>query len=164
MAVVNDVIYENSSTSIKKAVKVGGSDAIFVATTFEVDSGDSSGSTYRIAKVPSNYVPVKIEINNDAISGLTDVDLGLYLTSEFGGTAKDADLLVDGADLSSAHVIGSELEGMSALDVSKIGDNLASLVSDVVSEYQAYDLVLTINADAGASGTVSVRAIFVNGA
>ena len=161
MAVVD---LNNFTGTAVKAFKVGGTDALLVLGKAEITSGDSIASIYRIAKIPANYVPFELELNCEAITSVNDADVGFYLDGEFGGAVVDKDILADGIDISSALALGSELNVLSALTVDLLGSTVAELLSDGKAEYQTYDLALTINAAATATGSVSFRGIFINGA
>lgn len=144
------------------AEKVSGVRTISMATTFEVAAADDNGSVYRLFKsLPATLVPIQIVINNDAITAGSDYDLGFY--SPIKGTVIDKDSLVDGGDLSSAHALGSELSGLTALDQSYVGKNIGEILNGKLSnttKYDSVDLCLTANTVGTAAGTVSVRATF----
>ena len=157
MAVVDKRIYVTTDNTPVDAVAVAGADTLDIVAKIAITSGDSATSIYRIAEVPSNYIPVGGEITCSAVTGVNDADLGLYETSEQGDTVIDVDALVDGADLTSALAPGSGLSPISAVTIANQNAALYTLASDVCSERQAYVLALTINADASADGTVIVR-------
>jgi len=157
MAVVDLTTYKTTDNTPIDAVVVAGADCLEVIAKANITSGDSATSIYRIAEIPSNYVPVGGEITCDALTGLDDVDLGLYETEEHGGGVLDVDALVDGGDLTSALAPGSGLSPISAVTIANQDAALHSLVSDVCSERQSYVLALTINKDAAATGVVCVK-------
>jgi hypothetical protein len=161
MAVVDKKMYD--STAIK-AVKFGGSDAIHIVSVIPITDGDSIASIFRLAQIPSNYIPVWGEVNCEAITSLTDADLGFYLDDEKGGAVKDVDALLDGGDLSSALVPGAGHDALKSIGVPNIGKTVAELLEDNAAKYQSYTLALTLNAAAGATKIATVRMIFVNGA
>lgn len=146
--------------------KFSGSDEIVIVAQIAITNGDGAGSIYRIGQVPSNYIPVEGEINCEAITGLTDADLGLYETDEHGGAVLDKDLLVDGVDLSSALVPGAGHDALKSIGVTNIGKRLCdiSTIADGSAERQSYMLALTAVAAPGATGVVAVRLRLVNGA
>ena len=138
-----------------------GGDLVTIVKNFETTAADLATSKYRLGKLSGNLVPVSIEINNDAIAGATDMDLGLYDTLENGGAVKDADCFMDGADISAGNDLGSEQNGLATLPVDEIGDMIYEQAGDdnAVPKME-YDLVLTSNADITGAGTISIRAIF----
>jgi len=159
MAVINTY---QLSTSIKS--EGNGGQVIALAGSFETVATDSAGSKYRLARVGADWVPLSIDINCDAISGLDDVDLGFYELLERGGAAKDADILLDGGDISAGKALGSEQNGLASLPIDEIGDPVYSLADDSDPSEQMYDLVLTSNNAVAQAGTVSIRALFVKSA
>lgn len=156
---------ENSyelSTVIK--TQVGGGEVIAIAGNFETAIADDAGSKYRLAKVGANWVPISIEINCDALTGATDVDLGLYATLENGGAAKDADCFLDAGDISGGKALGSEQNGLASLPIDEIGDQCYEQAGDSDASEQVYDLVLTMNSEIAAAGTIAIRALFTKAA
>lgn len=132
------------------------------ACTFEVAAADDDGSVYKLAKVGANMIPLQIWINNDAITAGTDYDLGFYKEN---GVVADKDILADGADLSSAHAMGSELTGLSNLGAENIGKKVYELLgfTDATRAEDSYVLALTANTAGTAAGTISVRGLFIQG-
>ena len=162
MAVVDLTTYKKSSAGIPvDAIHACGADQLYVVARATITSGNTSASIYRIAEIPSNYVPVGGEITCAAITSVNDIDLGLNETTENGGAVIDVDALVDGGDVSSALAPGSGLNPVSAVTLANQGKALYLLASDVSSERQAYVLALTINKTAGASGDVVVKLMLV---
>lgn len=127
--------------------------------TFEVAAADDDGSVYRLFKnLPPDLCVVAVILKNDAITGGTDYDLGLY-ASGIAGAAKDADILVDGADLSSA-ATGTYV----MVDPANFGKALFELAGDTVStKATGYDLCLTANTVGSGAGTVGATIIFGQG-
>ena len=162
MSVVNLTTYKKSSANIPvDAIHACGADQLYIVARATITSGNTSASIYRIAEVPSNYVPVGGEITCAALTGLDDVDLGIYETDEQGGAVIGVDALVDGGDLTSALAQGSGLNPVSAVSLANQGKALYSLAGDVSSERQAYVLALTINKNAAATGDVVVKLLLV---
>lgn len=161
MAVVDKTTYKSTDNTPVDAIKVAGADSLIVVAKASITSGDSATSIYRIAEIPSNYVPVGGEITCEAITGVDDADLGLYETAEHGNTVIDVDALVDGGDLTSALAPGSGLSPISAIAIANQDAALYTLASDVCSERQTYVLALTINKNAAATGVVCVKLYLV---
>lgn len=157
MAVIDVTLYKNTTGIPIDAVQSPGADSIDIVAKIAITNGNTSASIFRIAEVPSNYIPVGGEITCSAITSLDDVDLGLYENAENGGAVIDVDALLDGGDVSSALVPGSGLSPISAVAIANQNAALYSLASDVSSERQTYVLALTTNATAGADGTIIVR-------
>ena len=159
MAVINAYKLSEAQKST-----VNGAQVIAIAGNFETVNGDTAASKYRLCKVGADWIPIQIEINNDAIAGATDMDLGLYTTLEKGGAAKDADVFMDGTDINGGSALGSEVSGLSNIDVDSIGDQCYAYAGDSDPSEQMYDLVLTSNANITGAGTIAIRALFARAA
>jgi len=157
MAVVDKTQYKTTDNTPADAIRVSGADMLTIVCKASITNGDTSASIYRIAEIPSNYVPVGGEITCDAVTSVNDADLGIYENAENGGAVIDVDALADGIDVSSALAPGAGLSPISAVTIANQDAALYTLASDVSSERQTYVLALTINATSGATGVVVVR-------
>lgn len=146
------------------AGKVVGGRVVTIAGTFEIAAADDNGSIYKLAKLPANAVPVKCEINNDAITVGTDYDLGLYKED---GTEADKDILADGLDMSAAAAMGSEKNGLANLGgvdpLTAIGKRLWELLGVSIASKgdEGYILAFTANTVGSSAGTVSYRFSYI---
>jgi hypothetical protein len=139
-----------------------GDGAVHARALVEVAAADDNGSTYRLFdSVPVFYRIESIKIYNDAITAGTDYDLGFYNVAN--GTVIDADILLNGGDLSSAHAVGSELVGTSALDLPDYVKPIWQILgfADKFESPAHVDLVLTANTVGTAAGTILVDAVFI---
>jgi len=157
MAQVDRRSYVTTDNTPIDAITVAGADSLDIVAVVPILSTDDADSIYRIAEVPSNFVPVGGEITCSAITGMTSVDLGLYENAENGDTVIGKALLVSAADVSSALAPGAGLSPISAVAIANQGAALYTLAGDVSSERQTYVLALTTNADPAADGTIVVR-------
>lgn len=136
-----------------------------MTATFEVAAADDDGSVYRVFKsVDPHLVPIGIQIGNDALTSGTDWDLGFYKPDL--GVVVDANNLVDGADLSSAHDMGwaDALDGMDNVDVADYGKTIYQLAGhDITNKLESYDIALTANTVGSAAGTVTVALWYLQG-
>lgn len=135
---------------------------ITMIATVEIAAADSDGSVYRFFKnVSAHLIPTDIRIFNDAITGGTDYDLGLYKTD--GGAVIDKDCFLDGGDLSAAHASGSGLSGLSIVDVANLLRALYEYTSETIGAIKTsgYDICLTANTVGSAAGTVTIVATFI---
>ena len=132
------------------------------ACTFEVAAADDDGSIYKLAKVGANLIPLRIDINADALTGFNDADLGFYKEN---GVEADKDILADGMDISGGKAIGSEQNGLVSLGVDNIGKKVYELLglTDATRAEDSYVLALTANTAGSGAGTVSVRGLFIQG-
>ncbi len=160
MAIVLNTIYAAKD----KAFKYAGADILHLVATIPIASGDSIGSIYRAFQVPSAYVPIAGTLNCDAVTSVTDADLGLYLTAEDGGAVKDVDLFLDGQSLAVEKETGSGINALTGLGMSNLGKTNYTLLSDKANEYAMYDVALTLNATATGAGVVYLRMSFAYGA
>lgn len=147
------------------SANVSGAKVFAIATTFEVAAADDDGSIYRLFKsLPATLIPIQVWINNDAVTAGSDYDLGFYKPES--GVVIDKDSLADAADMSSAHVMGSELNGLTALGAEYVGKNISEILNTKLSnttKYESVDVCLTANTVGTAAGTISVRALFAQG-
>lgn len=148
---------------LSEAIKtqVNGGQVIAIAGNFETLVADDILSKYRLCKVGADWIPLQIEINCDSISGATDMNLGLYDTLENGGAAKDYDVFMDGTNLASGAAIGSEVSGLSNIDLDSVGEQMYEYAGDSAPTPDGmYDLVLTADSEIAGAGTIAIRALF----
>lgn len=166
MSVENKYVDSNVVAGLPcRAANVTGTNIIGMATTFEVATADSDGSVYRLFKdIPVTLIPKKIELNADSITGGTDWDLGFYHVNT--GAVIDKDSLLDGTNLNSGAAAGSEVNGLSALDLALYGSDIQAIINSKLSnttKYDSVDICLTANTVGTAAGTISTRAEFLQG-
>lgn len=167
MAVENK--YVNSDiVANKKAVAalVHGAELMCAIATFEVAAADDDGSVYRLFNVNPHYIPVAIWVTNDAITGGTDYDLGLYKPSVNGvsGAVIGKDIFADGMNLSSAHLRTAALDGLVTVDAANSTKKIYEHAGDTLSTRElSYDIALTANTVGSGAGTVTVVGYFVFG-
>lgn len=159
MAVINDYVL---STTLRSQVK--GGEVVAISGNFETAAADDITSIYRLCRVGANWIPLSISINCDALTGATDIDIGLYDTLEQGGAVKDKDCFLAGADISSGKALGSEQNGLASLPIDEIGDQMYEQAGDSAPTPNGeYDLCLTMNSEIAAAGTIGIRALFLVG-
>lgn len=154
---------QTAAGKLGKAALTQGAKPIVMVATEEIAAADDDTSVYRLFKsVPSNLIPVQIDILTDGITGGTDYDLGLYKVG-VDGAAVDADVLMAGQTMASAltRATGQGL-GLAAVDVADVGETLGELSGQDPID-PAYDIALTANTVGTAAGTISVIAHFVQG-
>ncbi len=168
MAVENK--YVNTEVAAGKAPtahKNAGAKVTQTIVVFDVAAADDIASIYRVIRgIPWNTVVSKVEILNDAIAGLTDMDLGLYesLFDGVGGEVIDKDLFLDGADMSSGRARGSELDGLTAVAIENSDKQLWQLAGETFdTKKQHYDLAITANTDPTGTGTIVLLITLVQG-
>lgn len=144
---------------------ISGGKILCIAGTFEVAAADDNGSIYKLAKLPANAIPLKCELNNDAITVGTDYDLGLYKEN---GVVADKDIFADGLDMSAAAAMSSEKNGLVNLGgadpLAAIGKKLWELLGlSLPIDEGAYNLALTANVVGTSAGTISYRFYYILG-
>lgn len=152
----------------KKAIPalVNGDEGRFAVTTFEVAAADDDGSVYRLFRVSSSMIPYRVTITNDAITGGTDYELGLYHTLDgpSAGAVIDLDVFLGTTSMASARAEGSGVSGLSAVDQANATQRLFELAGATGPTSPAeYDIALTANTVGTAAGTITVKAEFVQG-
>lgn len=137
-------------------------------------TADDNGSTYRLFRVRSSDSIKSLTIYCTAITGASDVDLGLYTIN--GGAAVDADLYADGITLATAApsaqppTTAATSQGIEC----RFGDSVTALVSDINNKVWqdlgltsdpglTYDMVLTANAAASTDGTATLVMVYTAG-
>jgi len=165
MAVINE--YVDSDVAAEKFSSLNQHKQTFEAfIEFEIAAADDDGSIYRLLRnVPGNLILAQAEIWCDAITGATDVDLGLYKNLDEGGAALDADVFADGFSLASAKAYsGAGLFGMQSVDIADVTKRLYEHAGHTISnKLGGYDIALTANTVGSAAGTVLVRLQFIQG-
>ena len=157
MAVRNAYVLSTTTPTQVKGGKV-----IAIAGNFETLVADDAASIYRLCRVPANAVILSIDINDDAVAGATDMDIGLYDTLEQGGAVKDVDVFMDGTNLSGGAALGSEVSGLSNLAIDEIGNQVYEHAGDdAPTPNGEYDLCLTSNDDITGAATIAVRIVMV---
>lgn len=164
MAIVDKYVDANNEAGkLATALTTFGQDAIVAVATVAVVSGDDDTSVYRLFKsLPSNLVPVKITVQNTAVTGGTDYDLGIY---KVNGAVIDKDILADGVSMATARTIAVDNNvGMTTIAIADGVKTLQELAqtADAGNNDNSYDLALTANTVGTADGTIKVTAWFVS--
>jgi len=124
--------------------------------TAEKAGSDSNASVYRMCRVPSNARIISIAQDSDAVTGMTDVDFGVYDIDT--GAVVTKDLLIDGADLSSAV---STITTPSAVAAENKGKRLYDLLGLTEDPNKDYDLCWTANTAGAGAGTLAISVNWV---
>lgn len=166
MSVINAYMDANYvAGKLADAAQLVGSPSRKMVATFEVAAADSDGSIYRVFKgLNPNIVVTNILVGNDAITSGTDYDIGLYGVLDYDnvGAVVNANVFADGLNLSSAHVSGSELSGISNVDVANRGKRLYEIAGHTsITKLPGYDLAVTANTVGSAAGTITVLLEYV---
>lgn len=135
-----------------------------IAATIELANGDSIGSTYRMARVRSNWRIAAIWLFCDAItSGAADV--GLYQTAANGGAVVDADAYTPAQSIATALVKSPVNVAFGAAggtrNIDKVNNRVWQDAGLSADSNREYDIALTLTAATTAAGTVSVIVEYV---
>lgn len=135
--------------------------------TYEKTALDNNTSVLRLGRVPANAIPLPhlSKLNNDALTGATDVDLGLYAPLEAGGTGgavADKDCLADGLDIAAGNALASPIAAFPAVTIEQFGLDLRALAGDVIGDgNEFYDVAITGNTFGTAAGTIAWSLAFL---
>lgn len=137
--------------------------------TYEKTAADNDTSVLRLGKVPANAVPLYgiSTLNNDALTGATDVDLGIYKPNNgtTDGAVVDKDLLSDGLNIASGNALASPAQAFQTHPaIDEFGDSIKTLAETALATTlydEEYDIALTGNTFGTATGTISWKLYFL---
>ena len=140
------------------ALNGSGTQTFTVVGTAVVVAADTDASVYRVLpNIPSNAVPINICIHHGTITSGTDYDLGLYKVNS--GAVVEKDILMDGADFSTARTIATwNNVGMTSLDIVNGTQTLGALSGQTDID-PSYDICLTANT-VGSATSEEIRVTF----
>lgn len=131
-----------------------GADLQAAVGTVTIAASDSNTSTYRLSRVKSGYRVHSIRIQNDAITGGTSFQLGLYDTAANGGAVVSANLFATALDLSAGNVAGTDVAFQNN-SVGNVEKRIWELLALSADPFKDYDLVLTAVTIGTSGGKVS---------
>lgn len=149
-------IYVNSTEKTTSKVS-NGAKLSALKVMFGITTSDDTGDIKRLCTLPSTATITKIQVACTSITGLSDIDIGIYNTG-VSGAVIDADILADGLDVSSASKV---LDGLTTVSVANSIMNIKDLVntvasSTVIASDKFVDVAITLKADATTTGNISV--------
>lgn len=164
MAVVNlksqVVTDQDASPAVKTSqLEVGGAirEAIGVVQT---NSDDSSGSTYRMVRLPSRARVTQVLLSSDDSGTTGDTDVGLYLAD--GGAVEDADFFASAVDINAAALSHSDVTYESGVvgpeDQSK---RLWEQLGESEDPNVMYDIALTLTEAVTAATDIALKVRYV---
>jgi hypothetical protein len=134
----------------------GGYERIEVSTV-AITSGDTTASTYRMFRVPSNAVMTDLRIYSPDIGTTTIADIGLYRTAKDGGAVQDADFFASALSLKDGALNGVDvLHEAAVFTIANSGKELWDALGLTSDPSVFYDVALTLTGDADATGTVKL--------
>jgi hypothetical protein len=132
----------------------GAFERVKVATA-AITSGDNTGSTYRMFRVPSNAVVTDLRVYSPDIGTTTIADIGLYAAD--GGAVADADFFASALSLKDGALNGVDVLHESAVfSIANSGKELWDALGLTSDPSVFYDVAFTLTADADATGTVKL--------
>lgn len=128
---------------------------------YEKTALDTSGSILRFFKGMDPDVIIRsLMVGNDAIAGCTAVKAGFYGVLDYdniGAIVGSGNQLATAADLSAAHVSGSELSLLTAVDMADRAKRIYELCGHTqTTKLPAYDLCLTLTTGGANIGTITL--------
>lgn len=128
--------------------------------TAEAANGDSIGSTYRLARVPSRARISRVLLSCDAITTCAG-DVGVYRTAGDGGAVVDADAFASAQSLASALANQDVTHESGVFGVEDVEQPLWEALGLSADPRVFYDIVVTLTAAAGSAGTISAKVQWV---
>lgn len=133
-----------------------------ISDTIEIGSTDSDNSIYRMVPVYSSWSIKHVWLWNDAVSGGSDFDLGVYLPSGDGGAAVDVNAFADAVDMSSARVAPLDL-AFEVRDIANINQQVWQAAGLAVDPKRFYDLAFTAITIGSGGGTLTLAVHYTDG-
>ena len=126
----------------------------------EVAAADDDNSVYRFVRVPSNARISSVEYANDAITGGTDYNVGVFETAANDGAAVSENLFADALDLSSANAFTACTYETTATNISKVDQELWQLLGLAKDPGKEYDICAKGITVGSGAGTIALRVKF----
>lgn len=127
-----------------------------------VNNTDSIGSTFRIARIPSNAIVTGASVFCGAVTSAA-ADIGLYQTPANGGAVVDADFFIAAQTIATAspgiNILGGNTATYGPANRAKRVWEVLGLAAD---PQRTYDVVLTLTAAATATAPAGVSIQYVN--
>jgi len=157
MAAYNDFVTQNASdkkANVDAPARCNGTGVKKLLFSFEKSATDIHDSIFRVGRISPYAIIMSVKLSNDAISGMSDLDVGFYKPASLDGSAIDADCLLDGYDISGGKAL-TELYAPAIADVGKEAYLIAGVTAANAKKYGSFDIALTANASSIAEGTIS---------
>jgi hypothetical protein len=132
--------------------------------TVETVNGDSIGSVYRIARIPSSARVSQILHYSDDNGTTAAADVGLYKTAADGGAVVDADLFASALVLNAGALSAVDITHESAVfEIAHVERRLWEALGLTADPKIWYDVCYTLTAASDAAGTITAKVRFVDG-
>lgn len=128
----------------------------------ETTTAVTTGSTYRLLRLPSNAYVGSVKYRTDAMGGASAADIGLYYASNTAtiGTVLDADCFGSAVSLVSALIVGTEITneaGTAACGIEDLNTALWQMAGLTADPGGYFEVVATTTATVTAGGTLVVE-------
>ena len=145
------------------AIFTGGAGVFAIAGSDELAAADDDTSVLRLGRLPANAIPIMGCLHCDAITSMSDIDVGLYKPGESGAVV-DKDILADGLDLNAGVAITTDANNaLTALGPEDLGLTLWELLGLSAPNRGEYDLAITFNTIGSGAATIAWRFLFAAG-
>lgn len=151
---------QREAGNVTNPAKTYGAQVICACSVASVAAADDNNSIYRmLSNVPGEWIPVHFVVKNDAITGGSDYNLGLFKPNY--GAVIDDNCFADALDMSSASVTKDGLGNVAITDWGKkIYEHAGHTVTTKIA---AYDIGFTGITNGSGAGTIVLIAFFVQG-
>ena len=133
-----------------------------VVGTIEIAVADDDLSTFRMVRVHSSWSVHSIKTFQDAITGFTSADIGLYQTAANGGAVLDVDAYASAVNLATADVVGTE-RAFEARDIANVKQQVFQDAGLVADNDRFLDLTITANTLGATAGTLTMVVEYTDG-
>lgn len=133
----------------------GGAQTNTILKNIDITEENTTGDIIRVATLPKQSFITNITIGCTSISGLSDVDLGIYKT-DFGNVLKK-DLFSKNQNLETET---RTIDGLKSVEISNISKNIKDLYDIVNSDdlqEQFVDVALTLNSKPASAGSIVIK-------
>lgn len=158
MAAYNDMVTQNASdkkADVDISARSVGAPVKKLFFSFEKAAADIDASIWRIGRISPFAKIVGIKIACDAISSLTDLDIGFYKPLSIDGNVISKDCLKNGLNPSSGISTLTEEYAPDPADVGKEAYLIAGVTAANARKYGAFDVALTGNTAGTDAGTIA---------
>lgn len=157
MTVFTGFVEQNASAvDVDKDVAARNGGAVCKKILFSFEkAADTDTSVWRVGRISPFAKVTRILLGCDALTGFTDLDIGLYKPVEVGGDVIDKDCFKDGLNIASGLSTLTEEYAVALADVGKEAYLMGSITAANAKKYGALDIALTGNTAGTATGTIS---------
>ena len=149
-----------TGTLDKNNFQLNGAKVRYTVDTIVKATTDGDTSVFYLGNpLPSNAVINQIILENDALAGATDVDLGFYDTITNGSAVISKDCLLDGASLASASS-GFGTNGFTKPTIANKHKQLWEIAGLSANPKKLMQTALTFNTAGSATGNIRIIIIF----